>query len=112
MEECIFCRIVAGEIPADKLYEDEELLAFKDIAPQAPVHFLVIPKKHLRDTAALGTEDELLAGRMLRVGARVAAEAGIGDGFRMIVNNGAKAGQVVFHLHLHILGGKDKPWPI
>jgi len=112
MEECIFCRIVAGEIPADKLYEDEELLAFRDIAPQAPVHFLVIPKKHLRDPAALGTEDEHLAGRMLRVGAQVAAETGVGEGFRMIINNGAKAGQVVFHLHLHVLGGKDKPWPI
>lgn len=112
MEQCIFCRIVAGEIPADKLYEDEELLAFKDIAPQAPVHFLVIPKRHLRDPTALDSGDELLAGRMLRVAAQVAAEAGVGDAFRIIVNNGAKAGQVVFHLHLHVLGGKDRPWPI
>ncbi len=112
MDDCIFCRIVAGEIPADTLFEDDELVVFRDIAPQAPVHFLVVPKKHLSGPAAIAQADEALAGKMVRVAARVAAEQKVGDAFRLVMNNGAKAGQVVFHLHLHVLGGKDAPWPI
>jgi histidine triad (HIT) family protein len=112
MHDCIFCKIVAGEIPAEKLYEDDEVLAFRDIAPQAPVHFLVIPKKHIAGPADVVEADDRLVGKLLRVGAQVAAENGTGDAYRVICNNGSKAGQVVFHIHLHILGGKDRPWPI
>ncbi len=109
--DCLFCKIVAGEIPADKLYEDDEILAFRDIAPQAPVHFLVIPKKHLAGPAAIGGEDAALAGRMIEIAAMVAREQGVGEHFRVVMNNGAEAGQTVFHLHLHVLGGRAMGWP-
>ncbi len=112
MTDCLFCKIVAGDIPAEKLYEDDEVLAFWDIAPQAPKHFLVIPKKHIATPSDTKEEDDKLIGKLVRIGAQLAAENGVGDAFRIISNNGAKAGQVVFHLHIHILGGKDKPWPI
>ena len=112
MSDCIFCKIVRGEIPAKKLYEDEEVVAFWDIAPQAPVHFLVIPKKHIACPADAAEADDALTGKMIRIGSRLAVENGTADGFRIIFNNGAKAGQVVFHIHLHILGGKDRPWPL
>lgn len=112
MDDCIFCKIVAGEIPADKLYEDDDVIAFKDIAPQAPVHFLVVPKKHIVGPSAVTEEDEQLIGKLIRIGADLAREHGVEDGYRVIFNNGAKAGQVVFHIHMHILGGKEKPWPI
>lgn len=111
MNDCLFCKIVAGEIPADKLYEDDDVLAFKDIAPQAPVHFLVIPKKHIVDPASVESSDEQLIGKIMRVGAKVAQEQGVGDGFRVVFNNGAKAGQTVFHIHMHILGGRSMQWP-
>jgi len=112
MSDCIFCKIVAGEIPAKKLYEDDEVVAFWDIAPQAPVHFLVIPKKHLAAPVDVTEEDDQVIGKMIRVGARLAAEKGVTDGFRVIFNNGKKAGQVVFHIHVHIIGGREKPWPM
>ncbi len=112
MTDCLFCKIVAGDIPAEKLYEDDEVLAFWDIAPQAPKHFLVIPKKHIATPSDITEEDDKLVGKLMRIGSQLAAEHGVGDGFRIISNNGAKAGQVVFHLHIHILGGKEKPWPI
>lgn len=112
MTDCLFCKIAAGDIPAEKLYEDDDVLAFWDIAPQAPKHFLVIPKKHMAGPSDIKEEDERLIGKLMRVGAGVASENGIGDGFRVIFNNGAKAGQVVFHIHMHILGGKDRPWPL
>lgn len=110
-KDCLFCKIVAGQIPADKLYEDDEVLAFRDISPQAPVHFLVIPKKHIVGPAFIEAEDELLIGKMLRAAAMIAADLGIGDGYRLVFNNGADAGQTVFHLHLHILGGRHMHWP-
>lgn len=112
MTDCLFCKIAAGDIPAEKLYEDDEVLAFRDIAPQAPVHFLVIPKKHIIDPSDVSEEDEKLIGKLMRIGSQIAAENGVGDGFRIIYNNGAKAGQAVFHIHMHILGGKDRPWPM
>lgn len=112
MSDCIFCKIVAGEIPAKKLYEDDEVVAFWDIAPQAPVHFLVIPKKHLAAPVDVTEADDQVVGKMIRVGARLAAENGVADGFRVIFNNGKKAGQVVFHIHMHIIGGREKPWPM
>ncbi len=108
--DCLFCKISAGEIPAEKLYEDDEMLAFRDIAPQAPVHFLVIPKKHIQDPANVGAEDEALIGRMMRIGSRVAKENGITD-FRLVYNNGVEAGQTVFHIHMHVLGGRSLTWP-
>lgn len=109
-DDCLFCKIVRGEIPADKLHEDDEILVFRDIAPQAPVHFLVIPKKHITGPADIQAEDETLIGRMMRVGAEVAAREGI-DHFRVVFNNGEQAGQTVFHIHMHILGGRDMGWP-
>jgi histidine triad (HIT) family protein len=112
MDDCIFCKIIAGDIPAKKLYEDDEVLAFWDIAPQAPVHFLVIPKKHIAAPVEVGAADDPVIGKMIRIGAEIAKEQGVGDGFRIIFNNGKKAGQVVFHIHLHILGGRERPWPM
>jgi histidine triad (HIT) family protein len=108
--DCLFCKIAAGDIPAEKLYEDDEMLAFRDIAPQAPVHFLVIPKKHIQDPEGIEPEDEALIGRMMRIGSRIAKENGISD-FRLVFNNGAEAGQTVFHIHMHVLGGRSLSWP-
>lgn len=111
MDDCLFCKIVKGDIPADKLYEDDEVLAFRDIAPQAPCHFLVIPKKHIVGPADVGEADQALIGKLMRVGSQVAAQEGVGDAFRVVFNNGAGAGQTVFHIHMHILGGRDLSWP-
>mgnify|MGYP001157877506 CR=1 FL=1 len=108
--DCIFCKIIRGEIPAKKLYEDDELLAFWDIGPQAPTHFLVIPKKHIAGPDALQPEDEALLGRMVRRGAELAG-ANSAPQFRLVMNNGAQAGQTVFHIHLHVLGGRAMNWP-
>ncbi len=107
---CLFCKIVRGEIPVDKLYEDDEILAFRDIAPQAPVHFLVIPKKHVSSPATLSAKDDQLMGRIMRIGCGIAKQEGI-DHFRAVLNNGEQAGQTVFHLHVHILGGRNMSWP-
>lgn len=109
-DNCIFCKIIRGEIPSAKLFEDEELLAFRDINPGAPVHFLVIPKKHISGPASVAAEDERLIGKMLRVGSEIAKKEGIED-FRVVFNNGAQAGQTVFHIHMHILGGRNLNWP-
>lgn len=111
MEDCLFCKIAAGDIPAEKLYEDDDIVAFKDIAPQAPYHFLVIPKKHITGPSHIQEEDDALIGKLMRVGAQIAAEHGIGDAYRTVFNNGAKAGQTVFHIHMHILGGRRLNWP-
>ena len=112
MSDCIFCKIIGGEIPSDKLYEDDDVIAFWDISPQAPVHFLVVPKKHIEMPADIEVEDEPVMGKVLRIGAQLAKEKGVGDNYRVVFNNGAKSGQVVFHVHMHILGGKEKPWPM
>ena len=111
MSDCLFCKIAAGDIPAEKLYEDDDVVAFWDIAPQAPKHFLVIPKKHLSGPSVIGEEDEQLMGKILRLGGQLAAENDIGDNFRVVFNNGAEAGQTVFHIHMHILGGRPMNWP-
>lgn len=112
MSDCIFCQIIAGKIPSDILYEDEEILAFRDISPQAPVHFLVIPKKHIAMPADVTQADENVMGRLFRVAAQVAKDEQVADNYRIVMNNGAQSGQEVFHVHMHILGGKQKPWPI
>ena len=109
-ENCLFCKIVRGEIPAVKLYEDDEVVAFRDIAPQAPLHVLVIPKKHLDGPAAVSVEDEGVVGKMMRVGNEIAVREGFPQ-YRAVCNNGAQAGQTVFHLHMHILGGRSMTWP-
>jgi histidine triad (HIT) family protein len=112
MSDCLFCRIVAGEIPASIVAEDDELLAFRDINPQAPVHLLVIPRRHIANTAASVEGDEALLGRLLRFGCRVAAESGVAaSGFRLVLNNGPDSGEAVPHLHLHVLGGRPLAWP-
>ncbi len=107
---CLFCKIIRGEIPANKLYEDDQMLAFWDIAPQAPKHFLVIPKRHISGPGAMAPEDEELIGALVRKGAELAQEHGIAD-CRLVMNNGAAAGQTVFHLHMHVLGGRSLSWP-
>jgi len=107
---CLFCRIVNGEIPAKKLYEDDDVFAFWDISPQAPKHFLVIPKKHLSGPGAVTAADEALIGKVVRIGAKLAKENGV-EQCRLVMNNGADAGQTVFHLHLHVLGGRPMSWP-
>lgn len=106
MSDCLFCKIVAGDIPSEKLYEDDDLVAFWDISPAAPKHFLIIPKKHCINLSDLTEEHDVLIGKMMRVAAKVAKENGIGEGYRTIINNGAEAGQIIFHLHMHILGGR------
>ncbi len=111
MNDCIFCKIVSGEIPANKLYEDEEMLAFLDMHPQAPTHFLVIPKKHIKGPGDMAAEDINLIGKLIKKGADLANENGIGSDFRLVMNNGAVAGQTVFHIHLHVLGGRAMKWP-
>lgn len=105
--DCLFCKIVRGEIPAATVYENDHVLAFKDINPQAPVHLLVIPKKHIPAFHQVPTGDAALMGELVGAIQQVAAEAGIAEtGYRVVTNNGPDSGQVVFHLHFHILGGK------
>jgi histidine triad (HIT) family protein len=110
--DCIFCKIVAGEIPAAKVYEDERAVAFRDINPQAPTHALVIPREHVASLSEADESHEALLGHLLLVAARVAGEAGHKDsGFRTVIYNGAGAGQSVFHIHVHVLGGRALTWP-
>ncbi len=112
MSDCLFCKIIAGEIPSEKLYEDEEIIVFKDINPQAPVHFLLVPKKHIAMPKDVTESDEKVMGKLFRIAAQVAEAEGVVDNYRIILNNGAKVGQEIFHVHMHILGGKKEPWPI
>jgi histidine triad (HIT) family protein len=109
MSECIFCKIVAGELPGKKVYEDEELLAFHDIHPVAPVHLLIIPKRHIVSLVECQANDEGMLGRMLLLAPRLAREHGLDNGFRTTINTGRGGGQLVFHLHLHVFGGGTLP---
>lgn len=112
MTDCLFCRIVAGEIPADIVYQDEDLIAFRDINPEAPVHDLVIPRKHLAGLSDAGEADRALLGSLCLAAARVAAMEGVDEsGYRTIVNRGADANQTVHHLHMHVMGGRRMGWP-
>ena len=104
-DDCIFCKIVRGEIPCAKVYEDDELLAFNDIKPVAPVHFLIIPKLHLASLAEAGEKHAALLGRMLLLAPKLAGEQGLRDGFKTAINTGKGGGQLVFHLLLHVIGG-------
>lgn len=110
---CLFCKIVAGEIPSRKVYEDEELFAFHDIHPGAPVHFMIVPRKHITSMAHVQAEDAPLLGRMMALAPKLAAQEGCNPypdgGFRLVVNTGLEGGQEIQHLHLHVMGG-PRPW--
>jgi histidine triad (HIT) family protein len=106
--DCLFCRIVRGEIPSRKVHEDEDLLAFHDINPIAPVHFLIIPKQHIASLMECDESHTALLGRILAIAGRLAREQGAADGFRTIINSGRVGGQEVYHVHAHILGGPDR----
>ena len=109
---CLFCKIIAGEIPAARVYEDDQVIAFNDINPQAPMHVLVVPKRHVATLNDLSDADDALVGAMVRVAAKVAKDRGHdGTGFRTVFNCNAQAGQTVFHIHLHVLGGRVLTWP-
>lgn len=108
---CLFCRIIEGEIPATKLYEDESCIAFRDINPQAPTHVLVIPRKHIASIKDMTVDDETLLGHVLMVCGEVAKQENLEDGFRTVINTGEGVGQSVFHIHAHVLGGRPMAWP-
>lgn len=112
MSECIFCKIVSGEIPSSRIYEDEQIIAFRDIDPQAPAHILVVPKRHISGVNELAEADEALVGHVYGVIAKLAGELGIGEsGYRVVVNSGKDGQQSVPHLHFHVLGGRLLAWP-
>lgn len=110
MSDCLFCRIIAGEIPSNKVYEDDQCFAFYDIAPQAPTHFLVIPKAHISSVSAVSEENSAVVAHIFEVIAKLTKELGI-ESYRVVSNIGEQAGQSVFHLHFHVLGGRDMTWP-
>ena len=109
--DCLFCKIASGAISATALYEDEQVLAFRDLTPQAPTHVLVIPKRHIASLAEATEGDTALLGLLLLAAAEVARLEGLGNGYRVVVNTGADGGQSVHHLHLHVLGGRAMHWP-
>ncbi len=110
MSDCLFCKIIKGDIPSNKVYEDDKCLAFYDIDPQAPTHFLVIPKAHIASVSAVDASNAEVVAHIFTVIAKVTKELGI-DSYRVVSNIGAAAGQSVFHLHFHVLGGRDMTWP-
>jgi histidine triad (HIT) family protein len=109
--DCLFCRIVAGEIPSDRVLENDAVIAFRDINPAAPTHVLVIPRRHVADAHALTESDGPILSELFAAVRAIADEAGLGDGYRVVTNVGPAAGQSVFHLHLHLLGGRALGWP-
>ena len=112
MSDCLFCKIIKGEIPSKKLYEDEKILAFYDISPIAPVHFLVIPKEHIASVDAIDADNSAIVAYIFQKLGELAKLAGIENGYRVISNCGADAGQTVQHLHFHVLGGKEMNWQV
>jgi histidine triad (HIT) family protein len=111
MPDCLFCKIVSGAIPAKRLMEDEHALAFADIHPQAPVHVLVIPKRHIASHAHALPEDAAVLGHLLHVAGEIAQERNLDNGYRLVINTGPDGGQTVDHLHVHLLGGRAMGWP-
>jgi histidine triad (HIT) family protein len=109
--DCLFCRIVAGKVPSERVHEDDEVIAFRDIAPRAPTHVLVIPRRHIPDAHALTDTDGPILARLFSVMRAIADEAGLGNGYRVVTNIGPEAGQSVQHLHFHLLGGRTMSWP-
>ncbi len=110
-DECIFCQIIRGERPSRKVYETETIYAFHDINPQAPTHILIVPKKHIARLADITPEDAPLLGEMMVAAKTIAEQEGVSGGFRLVINSGREAGQSVFHVHLHLLGGRRMRWP-
>jgi histidine triad (HIT) family protein len=111
-QSCLFCGIVAGEVPAELLHQDDSCVVIRDINPQAPTHVLIIPREHMESLNEASVRDEALLGHLLRVGARIANDEGHAeDGYRTVINSGTGAGQSVFHLHVHVLGGRPMTWP-
>ena len=112
MADCLFCKLIAGQIPATIVHQNDHLVAFKDITPQAPTHVLVVPRRHIGSLNDLSAGDDSLVGEMVRAAAAIAKENGHAErGYRMVFNCNADAGQTVFHLHLHVLGGRKMTWP-
>ena len=112
MSDCLFCKIIAGEIPGHLVYEDKDLVAFKDINPQAPLHVLIVPRKHIASLNELKADDDALVGSMFRRAAALAKQNGYAErGYRTVFNTNRDAGQTVFHIHLHLLGGRKFTWP-
>lgn len=109
--DCIFCKIAAGEIPSTKVYEDESVVAFNDLDPQAPVHVLIIPKEHIASAAEINEENSRVVAHIFEVAAKIAKEKGLDNGYRIVNNCGESAGQSVKHLHFHLMGGRDFGWP-
>jgi len=109
MSDCLFCKIITGEIPSETVFEDEQLVVFRDINPKAEVHLLVIPRQHIASLEEVTPEQDALLAHMLRVMPQLAKSQGLEDGFRSIINTGKGGGQIIFHLHMHLLGGKDLP---
>ncbi|MEJ2058037.1 MAG: histidine triad nucleotide-binding protein [Desulfofustis sp.] len=112
MSDCLFCKIIAGDIPAEKIHETDDIVAFRDINPQAPTHLLVIPKRHYSDLSEIEEADDGLIGKIVRTGAELAAKEGLENGYRIIFNNGPHGCQVVFHIHMHVLGGRQLRGPL
>ena len=112
MADCLFCKIVAGQVPATIVFQDDHLVAFKDITPRAPTHVLIVPRRHIASLNDLSAGDDALVGEMVRAAAAIATEQGLADrGYRTVFNCNADAGQTVFHIHLHVLGGRTMAWP-
>ena len=110
MSDCLFCKIAEGEIPSNKVYEDDTVFAFYDIDPQAPTHFLVVPKMHIPSVSAINADNQAVVGHIFEVIAKLAAQLGL-ESYRVVSNIGEQAGQSVFHLHFHVLSGRDMTWP-
>ena len=111
MTNCLFCKIIAGEIPSTKVYEDDTILAFRDIAPQAPTHVLVVPKVHIQDTDGIDADNAAVIAHIFAVIPQIAKAEGLQKGYRVVTNCGEQAGQTVPHLHFHVLSGRDMTWP-
>lgn len=109
--DCLFCKIINGDIPSAKVYEDETVFAFRDIEPQAPVHILIIPKQHIKSAAEITSENSAVVAHIFEVAAKIAEAEGLSDGYRIVNNCGDSAGQTVKHLHFHLMGGREFTWP-
>ena len=109
--DCLFCKIINGEIPSNKVYEDDTVFAFRDIAPQAPTHILIIPKQHIKSAAEINESNSAVISHIFEVAAKIAKQEGLDDGFRIVNNCGDIAGQTVKHLHFHLMGGREFTWP-
>ena len=109
--DCLFCKIINGDIPSSKVYEDDTVFAFRDIEPQAPVHILIIPKQHIKSAAEITSENSSVVAHIFEVAAKIAESEGLTDGYRIVNNCGDSAGQTVKHLHFHLMGGREFTWP-